>query len=259
MLVAASVWGSAASAADLSKIERTIHKEPTYESKPKYCLLVFGPEAKTRVWLVQDGLALFVDRNANGDLTEPGEKVEKDKVANVDDIRSFDAGEIKDGSLTHSGLSVTQFKMTPDSVGNAKEFQRIAGSGSEAWTWWIRINAERPPDANSNLPKRVKYVANGDGLGYLLFGDQPQTAPVIHFNGPWTLGLQDIKQRLEIGKSTMLQIGVGTPGIGAGSFAFVLYPGLIPADAYPEAEIAYPLSATSNDTSPTRVTLKKRC
>ena len=38
-------------AADLTKIERTIAKEPKYQGKPKYCLLVFGPEAKFRVWL----------------------------------------------------------------------------------------------------------------------------------------------------------------------------------------------------------------
>src|SRR5262249_8147594 len=60
--------------ADLTKIERTIAKEPAYKSKPKYCLLVFGPEAKTRVWLVLDGDTLYVDRNGNGDLTETGER-----------------------------------------------------------------------------------------------------------------------------------------------------------------------------------------
>ena len=41
---AVTAWG-----ADLTKIDRTIAKEPAYKSKPKYCLLVFGPEAKTRV------------------------------------------------------------------------------------------------------------------------------------------------------------------------------------------------------------------
>jgi hypothetical protein len=35
---------------DPAKIDRTIAKQPRYHSKPKYCLLVFGPEAKTRVW-----------------------------------------------------------------------------------------------------------------------------------------------------------------------------------------------------------------
>jgi hypothetical protein len=63
-------------AADLSKADRTIKKEPTYKTKPKYCLLVFGPEAKTRVWVVIDGDAAYVDRNGNGDLTEPGKRVQ---------------------------------------------------------------------------------------------------------------------------------------------------------------------------------------
>src|SRR5438067_1165710 len=64
-----------ASAADLSKIDRSITREPAYKGKPKYCLLVFGPEAKTKVWLVLDGDTLYVDRNGNGDLTENGERV----------------------------------------------------------------------------------------------------------------------------------------------------------------------------------------
>ena len=60
---------------DLTKIGRVIAKEPNYRGKPKYCLLVFGPEAKFRVWLVLDGDVLYVDRNGNGDLTETGERV----------------------------------------------------------------------------------------------------------------------------------------------------------------------------------------
>jgi WD40 repeat protein len=59
-----------AQAQDLAKIERKIAKEPAYQTKtPKYCLLVFGLDAKTRVWLVQDGDTLYVDRNGSGDLT----------------------------------------------------------------------------------------------------------------------------------------------------------------------------------------------
>jgi hypothetical protein len=44
-----------AQAADLSKVDRSIGKEPAYQAKPKYCLVVFGPEARARVWLVVDG------------------------------------------------------------------------------------------------------------------------------------------------------------------------------------------------------------
>src|SRR6516225_2856406 len=62
--------------ADLKKIDRTIAREPTYTSKhPKYCLLVFGPEGTTRIWLVVDGDFLHVDRNGNGDLTQKGKRV----------------------------------------------------------------------------------------------------------------------------------------------------------------------------------------
>jgi hypothetical protein len=39
----------------LSGVDRTLTREPAYRSGSRYCLLVFGPEAKTRVWLVQDG------------------------------------------------------------------------------------------------------------------------------------------------------------------------------------------------------------
>src|SRR6516165_9330594 len=64
-----------APAADLAAIDRRFVKEPTYQSKPRYCLLVFGPEAQTRVWLVQDGDVLYVDRNGDGDLTEKDKRV----------------------------------------------------------------------------------------------------------------------------------------------------------------------------------------
>jgi hypothetical protein len=70
-----------ARAANLSKIDRSIRKEPAYQSKsPKYCLLVFGPEAAARVWLVLDGDTLYVDRNGNGDLTEDGERIGSAKL-----------------------------------------------------------------------------------------------------------------------------------------------------------------------------------
>ena len=48
-LAAACVTASAAGAVDLSKIERTISKEPAYKNKPKYGLLAFGEQGKTRV------------------------------------------------------------------------------------------------------------------------------------------------------------------------------------------------------------------
>jgi hypothetical protein len=247
-----------AQAADLAKIERRIAREPAYRTKtPKYCLLVFGLDAKTRVWLVQDGDTLYVDRNGNGDLTEDGKRV-KIKQQN-DNYRSFEVGDLTLGGLTHTGLSVMQMKASPESVGNDQEWQRIKKSGPEPWTWWVRIAAERGADDKRDLPRKIGYVINGDGAGMLLFADKPQQAPIIHLNGPFTLALQDCKQRLIAGEKTMLQIGVGPQGVGPGTFAFVLYPQTIPNDAYPEAEITFPAKASGQEAIKRKWTLKQRC
>src|SRR5262245_57850977 len=85
-------------AVDLAKIDRTIGKQPAYATKqPLYCLLVFGPEARTRVWAVLDGDDLYLDRNGNGDLTDPGERLAASEVyrnlverPDVDVMRTFD-------------------------------------------------------------------------------------------------------------------------------------------------------------------------
>src|SRR5947208_1900490 len=97
LLLAAALLGPPpAGAADLARVGWKIVKEPAYQSKaPRYCLLVFGPEARSRVWLVQDGDVLYADRNGNGDLTEEGERValkRKDKG-----FRLFQAGDVRDG------------------------------------------------------------------------------------------------------------------------------------------------------------------
>src|SRR5260370_20992661 len=55
---------------DLTKIDRTIRKEPVYRTKPRYALLVLGPKAATRMWLVVDGRTVYVARHRNCGLTE---------------------------------------------------------------------------------------------------------------------------------------------------------------------------------------------
>jgi hypothetical protein len=58
---------------DLTKLPRVISKEPQHITKqPRYCLLVFGLDAATRIWIVADGMCLYVDRDGDGDLTGLG-------------------------------------------------------------------------------------------------------------------------------------------------------------------------------------------
>ena len=245
-------------AADLSQIGRSIAKEPSYRTQePRYCLLVFGREAKFRVWLVQDGDILYVDRNGNGDLTEPGKRVAK--TAGEAGGRRWEVGELVDGGRKHAIAYVIEMTATVESVGDAREFARIKGKHDRAINMWIGVRAERDPDDDRPLPKQIQYIINGDGTGYLAFADRPQDAPVVHLNGPWTFGLQDPKQHVAAGQKTNLQLGVGTPGVGPGTFAFVLYPNTIPNDAYPAGEFAFPAAASGSEILKQTVTFKKRC
>ena len=85
MLIAtAGVGALALSGAEAEEAEeRKIGKEPTYVSdRPLYGLYVLDSERKTKVWAVLDKGeeagsrydVLYFDKNANGDLTEEGEK-----------------------------------------------------------------------------------------------------------------------------------------------------------------------------------------
>src|SRR5215207_6276525 len=117
-------------AADLTKVDRTLKKEPVYLSNsPRYGLLVFGPMAETRVLLVLDlgepwdkdssKNILYVDCNGDGDLTGPDERVactlrrQETRVSfspepSVTYSPLFEVGDIfeSDGKTRHTGLKV---------------------------------------------------------------------------------------------------------------------------------------------------------
>src|SRR5262249_26078015 len=107
-------------AADLTKIDRTIKKEPAYAAKPAYCLLVFGGMAQERIWLVVAGDNVYLDRNANGDLTERAKKFalspEDGGHAHLRGNRFARLGDIEMGRLKHRNLTLTQSELRPDFV-----------------------------------------------------------------------------------------------------------------------------------------------
>ena len=161
--------------ADLTKIDRTIAKEPVYKSKPKYCLLVFGPEAKTRVWLVQDGDVLYVDRKGNGDLTESGQKAPWPD-------RNCDAGDI---TCVHGKAGYTDLQL------------RKYGSVIEMSLWY----------------DDKRYVVGNQEADPLVFADRASEAPVAHIGGPQSIELSYFWQRPG-SMSLGLRVRVGTPGLG---------------------------------------------
>jgi hypothetical protein len=224
-LVVAAAMALTADAADLTKINRTIAKEPAYKSKPKYCLLVFGPEAKTRVWLVRDGDVLYVDRNGNGDLTDAGEKLEGQLGA----APYFRAGDIieADGTTKHRDLGV-QFH--------------------DGWTL-VFVSVQGKGQQTASLGQRC-----------LQFADRPQDAPIVHFNGPLTLNLVE-HPTCDPQRRDAFFVEIGTPGLGKGTFAAIeTFPRetVIPQDIHPWAEIECERKAPGGKPIKAKIALNRR-
>jgi hypothetical protein len=280
-LIALAFGVAAAPAADLTRLDRTIKKEPVYRSKsPKYGLLVFGPKAESRVWLVLDLAGepadpdgskntLYVDRNGDGDLTAADETVacsmkthglvsSFSREPDVTFSPHFEAGDIpiRDGTAGHTGLTID--------VG-------------------AYIQRHRPVSVSVKANGTDDQFAGGP---LLAFADRPQEAPVIHFAGPLTMRVAMENGRLHVpinyadkadadtwyaehppwyeqsplvgGESRMLAAQIGTPGLGRGTFA-TLSAGIPPAALHPVAEIRFPTADPKAAPIRMKVDLDKRC
>jgi len=230
---------TAGAAVDLATMERKIAKEPAYRSKPKYCLLVLGPEAKTRVWLVQDGDTLYVDRNGNGDLTEANEKVTAEKSEDAEEgVYTFKAGDLSDGKLLHKDLNLYVMKI--DHMAEREDaVKSLLKKNPKARGYYLFLEVEMPGRKGTATGGRVQQKSSlVDSTGVLQFADQPQNAPILHFGGPWQVTLFG-KHQLMIDRETDVVLGVGSPGLGVGSFTWIDYENVIPADKYPTLDVVY--------------------
>lgn len=208
-------------AADLETIERSIAKEPPDTARPRYCLLVFGPKAETRVWLVLDGNTLFVDRNGDGNLTG-----ERERVTVEDEFEPVEIGE-PDGKTTHRILSVRPWE---------------------------------GPDGKHAMSVTVESGTKHRQFAICYPAETPQKAPIVHFDGPRTIRLLE-KPTLIAGQPAELQVGVGTPGLGRDAFAYLSVQGesIVPKDVHPIAEIAFSSKAPGNEQVKLKVDLLHRC
>src|SRR5262249_34625811 len=205
---AVTAWG-----ADLTRTDRTIAKEPAYKSKPKYCLLVFGPEAKTRVWLVLDGDRLYVDRNGNGDLTDDGEclvAVQK-TLSTAGKARVWQVGDVaaSGGKVVYKGLTVLDSSEVLDSK---------LGSRGLGITVNVPIGSTRAfQSAGSAVHRAAGYNDKKPSAPKLRFADRPQDAPVIHFGGPLRILLRHPERftaGINAGQTYELEARVRTPRLG---------------------------------------------
>jgi hypothetical protein len=99
---------------DLSGIDRSLI-EPAYRSKPGYCLLAFGSKATTRVWLVEDGETLHVDRDASGDLSAPGKTFQPTSRPKEGDGPyrewTYEVGDLTPADGKHTEVRLVRYQM----------------------------------------------------------------------------------------------------------------------------------------------------
>jgi hypothetical protein len=263
---------SPAGAADLSRIDRTLAKEPAYKAKPQYCLLVFGPKAEHRVWLVQDGDLLYVDHNGNGDLTGADKRFlfpafrPSDHPAHEAE-RSVRAGSITVGGCTHTDLEIHQTryrrKIAP-SVRGAAGWQEYVDSihrqAPDGLIWMVSLQVDLGCYGlfGEAKGKRVQHFAWIDQNGQLTFANRPNDAPILHFGGPLTLRVNPTEKLRRGNKPEQVTLNVGTPGLGAGSFVNMNHDH-VPRDVHPVVTIRFPAREAGQEPVTRKYVLKQRC
>jgi hypothetical protein len=173
---------SPARAADLHQIDRSMKDEPKYNTaEPRYCLLAFGPEARTTIWLVRDGDVLHVYASPDGKSAKAWRQVLLNGVFEIGDVW-------EDENTCHKKLR------------------------------WAPNNRRSPVTV---LIGGKRQMAGTDRHGKLEFAATAKAAPVIHFNGPLTMDLYREQEPFLAGATNEMAAVVGTPGIGPGTFALV--------------------------------------
>jgi|GEM_PF-517185 len=261
------LWQSFSIAADTFPAPRTIEKEPIYQSKtPRYGRLVFGKEGKDQVWIVHDGDLLYVDRNGNGDLTEPGERIERQKPRKgFEDTpgRSFEVGELKLGGLTHKRFRVDanplkQFANA--TVSRQPGFKEEIQKDPEAIAYHVACEVEVPGIKGGGIDGRLSVTAGySDAQGFLIFDKVPASAPAVRLGGPIQIDFPDFKPQLRIGYAIDMAVSIGFSGQGSGTFAAIAYDDTLPPEAKPIVEVEVPSATQGTPAFRETYELPSRC
>jgi hypothetical protein len=227
---------ASAGAVDYGKIDRSLRKEPAYKSRaPKYALLLFGREAKMRVWAILDGETLYLDRNGDGDLTGPGERFAR--VAECKDVEIADP----DGKTRYVITSVGHF--TQPKPPRSSLMVNVDVKGPLAYQQYCDVELRAGPRA---------------------------AAAVAHFHGPLTAGPRTLnwklppKMALERGeKAPDLNAVVGTMDAKAGCWVVVRShrgdKSAFAKDVCPLVDVEFPARAPGGPPVKKRYRLDKFC
>ena len=222
----------------LATIERRIVKEPAYESTPQYLLLALGPEAATHVWLVEDGRKLYVDKNANGDLTDDGPPIEPTNVRSL--------GRLPDSQVDRWDFDYQLAEFTPGDRPPQKDFQLRR--------WNYGTSAHDDYGLSLTLDGKVPMYA---GWFNSFWAASPEKASIVHFGGPLTPHLLRSKTFSPGASLERLSVGFFNPGFGDAAQSRLSIDAL-PADVIPVVHIRWPTKAGDPPLATTH-RLNQRC
>ncbi|MHB9067948.1 MAG: hypothetical protein ACYC4B_29550 [Pirellulaceae bacterium] len=197
----------------LKTFDRAIVKEPNYESTPKYSLIILGASGKMKVWMVEDGKRLYVDKNANGDLTDDTPPIEPSDVRRLGDDR-WDFNYLLDAITPDDGSRHTHFNLRRWNYGDKDDSYGLSIS----------------------LDGQVPMYAGWFGTFWSM---EPETAPIIHFGGPLTPKMLREKEFVIGSGPRRLSMALINPGSDPGAESRLSIDAL-PPHIIPRLEIDWP-------------------
>jgi hypothetical protein len=202
----------------LGKIERKITKEPNYTGSPRYALLILGADARAKVWMVEDGNHLYIDKNGNGDLTDDGPPITQSNLRRFQVEKGLhrDCKYVLDEFQPAGGPRVTDFCLRR----------------------WNDADKEDSYGLSLTLDGKVPMYAGWFGT---FWASSPDAVPLVHFGGavrPVTLGCREI-----VLDSTPDRLGIGfvnrTAGDGTTTYLSI---DALPKSVVPEVRIDWPVA-----------------
>ena len=215
----------------VSQTGRTTIKEPTYQSAPKYSLLTLGSSGEVKVWMVEDGKRLFVDKNANGDLTDDGPPIEP--------------GKFRDMGSNGWGFEYLLAAITPTNGSRHTGFVlRRWNFGTKEDSYGLSLSVD------SQMPMYAGWFGT-------FWSTNREQAPVMHFGGPFTPKLLRRKEFIIGETQQRLSLCFVNPGSGPGAQSRLSIDAL-PRFVVPVLNIEWP---NAGGTAPQRTShpLIKRC
>ena len=244
-------------AIDLAQIDRSIVKEPPYVGRPHYALIVVGPRAEHRSWLVMDGdETLYFDRNGNGDLTDPEDRIRLDAEATgkmhmaeestLSGMNAFDLGKVMGVSLRFD-YWVRKRGFVPADERLRKFKQEREANDWENGTLW-------------RLAAKGSHAQNP-----VLLAARPADAQILHLDGPLTFALKwgELQALQPWPKTTVFDVHIGTSALPPKNYNYRMFAPLtefeIPRKVHPRAKFEFPPKSPGSAPVVSMVELDLRC